>query len=172
MARIAPISRDDVAEAAAAAIVLAPAPRQGLRVDGTPSYSFDEIAGLARIVWHPIRYAACSPSDYLRRAWAEMPNPWPHAFASLCASISQDRLGRRRFTLSGLLDRPAEGGRFPSASAAEVSQEPTSDLGRIRIAVAPCAPPIGHLDRARGQERAATRAAPTEPQSLSDPETS
>ena len=88
-ARIAPVSRDDAAEAAAAAIVSRHHRGKVYELTGPRSYSFDEVAGLASgFAGVPVHYAACSPSDYLQRACAEMQDPWPHAFATLCASIS------------------------------------------------------------------------------------
>jgi len=109
-ARIAPVSRDDVAEAAAAAIVSRHHRGKVYELTGPRSFSFDEIADLAsRFSGVPIHYVACSPSDYLQRAWTEMRDPWPHAFATLCASISQGRYGHVSPHIEGLLGRPAEG---------------------------------------------------------------
>jgi NAD(P)H dehydrogenase (quinone) len=109
-ARIAPVSRDDVAEAAAAAIASRQHCGKVYELTGPRSYSFDEVAGLASgFASVPIRYAACSPSDYLQRAWTEMRDPWPHAFATLCASIAQGRYGYVSPHIEGLLGRPAEG---------------------------------------------------------------
>jgi NAD(P)H dehydrogenase (quinone) len=109
-ARIAPVARDDVAEAAAVAVVSRHHCGKVYELTGPRSYSFDEIADLASgFSGVPIRYAACSPSDYLQRAWTEIRDPWPHAFASLCASISQGRYGQVSPDIEGLLGRPAEG---------------------------------------------------------------
>ena len=55
-----------------------------------------------------IRYVSCSPSDYLRRAWAEMHDPWPHAFTTLCASIGEGRYAQVSTDIADLLGRPAE----------------------------------------------------------------
>lgn len=108
-ARIAPVSRDDVAEAAAAAVVSRQHCGKVYEVTG-PGSLFDEIAGLASgFSGVPIRYVACSPGGYLQRARMEMRDPWPQAFASLCASISESRYGRVSPHIEGLLGRPAEG---------------------------------------------------------------
>jgi NAD(P)H dehydrogenase (quinone) len=108
-ASIAPVSRDDVAEAAAAAIVAQAEERAIHELTGSRSYSLDEVAALASAHSEvTIRYRACSQSDYLEKAWAEMADPWPHAFSSLCASIAQGRFGRPSFQIEGLLGRPAE----------------------------------------------------------------
>ena len=109
-AHIAPVSRDDVAEAAAAAIVSRHHGGKVYELTGPRSYSFDEVAGLASgFAGVPTHYAACSPGDYLQRARMEMRDPWPHAFATLCASISQGRYGQVSPDIEGLLGRPAEG---------------------------------------------------------------
>jgi NAD(P)H dehydrogenase (quinone) len=109
-ARIAPVSRDDAAEAAAAAIVSRHHRGKVYELTGPRSYPFDEVAGLASgSAGVPVHYAACSPGDYLQRACAEMQDPWPHAFATLCASISQGRYGQVSPDIEGLLGRPAEG---------------------------------------------------------------
>jgi hypothetical protein len=42
----------------------------------------------------PIQYVVSSPADYLSQTWTQMKDPWPHAFASLCASIAQGRYAR------------------------------------------------------------------------------
>ena len=108
--RVAPVSRDDVAKAAAQAIV---SPRHFGKVyelTGPKSYSFDELAGLAsESCGVPIRYVPCSESDYFHRARTEMQDPWPHAFATLCASISQGRYERVSPHVQDLLGRPGEG---------------------------------------------------------------
>lgn len=108
-ARIAPVSRDDVAEAASAAVASRRHAGKVYELTGPTSHSFDEVAGLASALsGTPIRYLDCSPSDYLQRAWADMPDPWPHAFSTLCASIAQGRYGRLSPDIEGLLGRPAE----------------------------------------------------------------
>jgi NAD(P)H dehydrogenase (quinone) len=108
-ARIAPVSRKDVA--AAAASLTAAADRDGkvYELTGPKAYSFDEIADLANEVFGTrIRYVSCSTSDYLRRAWAEMQDPWPHAFTTLCASIGEGRYAGVSTDIADLLGRPAE----------------------------------------------------------------
>lgn len=107
-ARVAPVSRDDVAAATATAIVSPDHRRKVYELTGPRSYTFDEIAGLAsRFSGVRIQYVSCSPTDYLCRAWTEMPDPRPHAFATLCASISQGRYGQVSPHIEGLLGRPA-----------------------------------------------------------------
>ena len=107
--RVAPVSRDDVAAAAAKAIVSPHHRGKVYELTGPKSYSFDEIAGLAsRLSGAPIQYVPCSADDYQHRARMEMQDPWPHAFATLCASISQGRYERVSSHLENLLGRPAE----------------------------------------------------------------
>lgn len=116
-ARVAPVSRKDVAAAAAALTVAAD--RNGqvngqvngnvYELTGPKAYAFDEIADLANEVFGTrIRYVSCSPSDYLRRAWADMHDPWPHAFTTLCASIAEGRYARVSTDIADLLGRPAK----------------------------------------------------------------
>lgn len=108
-ARIAPISRDDVAEAAATAVVSSHHRGQIHELTGPKSYSFDEVAALvSELTGALIQHSACSPSDYLQRAWSEMEDPWPHAFATLCASIAQGRYSLVSRDVENLLERPAE----------------------------------------------------------------
>jgi NAD(P)H dehydrogenase (quinone) len=108
-ALVAPISRKDVAAAAAEVTVTADRNGKAYELTGPRAYSFDEIADLANEVFGTrIRYVSCSPSDYLRRVWAEMHDPWPHAFTTLCASIGEGRYARISTDIADLLGRPAE----------------------------------------------------------------
>lgn len=107
-ALVAPVSRKDVAAAAAALTVAADRNGKVYDLTGPRAYSFDEIAGLANDVFGTrIRYVCCSPSDYLRRAWADMDDPWPHAFTTLCTSIWEGRYARVSTDIADLLGRPA-----------------------------------------------------------------
>ena len=109
-ARIAPVARDDVAEAAAAAIAAPVADGKIYELTGPASLSFPEIADLAsECCGVPLRNVAGAPSDYLQRLWAEIPDPWPHAFSTLCASIAEGRYARVSPDIEKLLGRPAEG---------------------------------------------------------------
>ncbi|WEX76253.1 NAD(P)H-binding protein [Sinorhizobium numidicum] len=91
-ARVAPISRDDVAEALATLVASNSSGSKIYTLTGPKAYSFEEIAEIASSVFDmPLHYVSCSPADYLQRAWAEMADPWPHAFSSLCKSISEGR---------------------------------------------------------------------------------
>lgn len=78
-ARIAPISRDDVAAAAVEAVLSASDEAQHLT--GARSYSMAEIAAVATgILGRPYRYEGCAPEVYFGRLTAELEDPWPEAF--------------------------------------------------------------------------------------------
>lgn len=89
-ARIAPVSRDDVAAAAVAAILAATGePRQ---LTGAVSYSMAEVASAAtRALGKPYSYEPCAPDVYFKRLTADVEDPWPEAFSTLCASIREGR---------------------------------------------------------------------------------
>ncbi|WP_292415896.1 NAD(P)H-binding protein [Mesorhizobium sp.] len=89
--RIAPISRDDVATAVAAA-----ATHEKLRlvytITGNQALSFGEIAAAyGQAIGRQMQYSSCPEAEYLTSASTLPDEPWPHAFATLCASIAEDR---------------------------------------------------------------------------------
>lgn len=89
-ARIAPISRDDVAVAAVHAAQYGTGAIWDLT--GARSYSAAEIAAVAtRVLGRAFTYQSCAPDDYRRRLTVEAEPPWPLAFSSLCASIREGR---------------------------------------------------------------------------------
>jgi NAD(P)H dehydrogenase (quinone) len=89
-ARIAPISRDDVAAACIHTVLRQP--DAILNLTGGRSYSMTEIASAAsRALGVTYRYQSCAPADYFKRLKAEVEDPWPEAFSSLCESIRQGR---------------------------------------------------------------------------------
>jgi NAD(P)H dehydrogenase (quinone) len=89
-ARIAAIARDDVAAGCAEAVLREP--RSIWTLTGAHSRSMTEIAATAsRILGKAYRYEPCSPNAYFERLRAEAEDPWPEAFASLCASIREGR---------------------------------------------------------------------------------
>lgn len=107
-ARIAPISRDGVAEALAAAISRQDSGSVHL-LTGPVSCSFDEVAALgAGILGCPMRYSMCSPADYLARERSAMEEPWPHAYSTLCAAILEGRYDRVSADFERLVGRPPE----------------------------------------------------------------
>lgn len=89
-ARIAPISRDDVAAAAVHAVLGASDEVRNLT--GAVSYSMAEIAAMAsRVLGKAYSYEACAPEVYVKRLTADVEAPWPEAFSTLCASIRDGR---------------------------------------------------------------------------------
>jgi NAD(P)H dehydrogenase (quinone) len=92
---VAPVSRDDVAEAAARLVVTNGHEGMTYEITGPDALSFEEIAAQAsRSAGVPIRYVPCAPSDYLVGVWQRLEDPWQHAFSTLCASIAQGRYAR------------------------------------------------------------------------------
>jgi NAD(P)H dehydrogenase (quinone) len=107
---IAPVSRDDVAQAAATVAATPAHWGQIYEVTGPRTHSFEDIARLAsQASGVSVRYRACSPSDYLRTLWKEVDDPWPHAFSTLCASIAQGRYAHVSDDVGALLTRSPEG---------------------------------------------------------------
>ena len=108
--RIAPLSRDDVAHAAATVATTPAHWGQIYELTGPGTHSFEDIARLASQASGVfVRYRPCSPSDYLRTLWTEVDDPWPHAFSTLCASIAQGRYAHVSDDASALLRRTPEG---------------------------------------------------------------
>ncbi|QND65235.1 NAD(P)H-binding protein [Mesorhizobium loti] len=93
---VAPVSRQDVA-LAAAAVVASPEKHAGkiYELTGPRKLSFHEMTETAGSAFgRRLEFAPCSPADYLQRAWSEMQDPWPHAFSTLCGSIEEGRYQR------------------------------------------------------------------------------
>lgn len=89
-ARIAPISRDDVAAAAVDAVL--GTRDENRQLTGAVSYSIAEIAAVAtRALGKSYTYQACAPEVYLGRLTTDVEEPWPEAFSTLCASIREGR---------------------------------------------------------------------------------
>jgi NAD(P)H dehydrogenase (quinone) len=106
-ARIAPISRDDVAAAAVHALLHETDPIWPLT--GAQSYGMAEIAlAMTRVTGATFTYRPCSPEDYVQRIAKEKEPPWPEAFSSMCASIVQGRFAGTSTRFTGLMSRPPE----------------------------------------------------------------
>ena len=106
-ARIAPVSRDDVAAAAAHTILYPNETPWDLT--GARSYSMAEIASAAsRISGVTYTYQPCPHDDYVRRLQAEVEAPWPTAFSSLCASIREGRYAAPSQHFANILSHPPE----------------------------------------------------------------
>lgn len=94
--QVAPVSRNDVA-LAAAAVVASPMKHAGktYELTGPRPLSFHDLTGAAGSAFgRSLDFIDCSPANYLQRAWAEMDDPWPHAFSTLCRSIAEGRYQR------------------------------------------------------------------------------
>lgn len=89
-ARIAPVSRDDVAAATVDALLDR---AEGVwNVTGSSSYSMPEMARVASAAMgRAFTYRDCRPDEYLTRLEAELDDPWPTAFSTLCASVREGR---------------------------------------------------------------------------------
>lgn len=90
--RVAPISRDDVA-AAVAAVAADPDKTASIHaLTGNPALGFGEMAAAyGATVAGPVSYRPCSLDEYRALASAQLDDPWPCAFSTLCASIAEGR---------------------------------------------------------------------------------
>ncbi|TGQ53185.1 NAD-dependent epimerase/dehydratase family protein [Mesorhizobium sp. M1C.F.Ca.ET.193.01.1.1] len=112
--RVAPISRDDVATAVAAAAT----EKSGATytITGDQALDFGEIAAdYGRAIGQQLRYRSCAQDEYLTSASARLDEPWPHAFATLCASIAEDRYSRVCGDFTGITGQRPESLRFPAS---------------------------------------------------------
>ena len=90
--RVAPISRDDVAAAVAAAAANPDKSRTICTITGDRALGFGEIAACyGETIARQVRYRPCSTDEYLTGASTRLDDPWPHAFSTLCASIAEGR---------------------------------------------------------------------------------
>lgn len=106
-ARIAPVSRDDVA--AAAVYAMLHGSRDIWPLTGARSYSMADItSAAARILDRPYAYFPCAPEDYFKRLKGDVDDPWPEAFSTLCASIRESRYAAVSPLFAERLSRPPE----------------------------------------------------------------
>lgn len=90
--RVAPISRDDVAAAIAAAAANPEKSPKIHMVTGDQALDFGEIAAFySETVATQVSYRPCSIDEYQALASAQLDDPWPCAFSTLCASIAEGR---------------------------------------------------------------------------------
>jgi len=105
---VAPVSRDDVAAAVAAAAG-ADTSRALYTITGDRPLGFDAIAAFyAEATGQPLRYRPCVLGDYLASASARLAEPWPQAFSSLCASIAEGRYAVTSSDFTALVGKPPE----------------------------------------------------------------
>lgn len=106
---VAPVSRDDVAAAIAAAAARANTSSALYTITGDQALGFDEVAACyGEVTAQPLRYRPCSPGDYLASASARLDNPWPQAFSSLCASIAEGRYAATSSDFTALTGKQPE----------------------------------------------------------------
>jgi NAD(P)H dehydrogenase (quinone) len=106
---VAPVSRDDVAEAITAVTARPGAARALYTITGDQTLDFDEIAACySDATVRPLRYRPCSLDDYLVSASARLRAPWPQAFATLCASIAEGRYATTSSDFTTLTGKPPE----------------------------------------------------------------
>jgi NAD(P)H dehydrogenase (quinone) len=104
--RVAPVSRDDVAAAVAAAAVKPDQSRITRTITGHRALGFDEIAASwGETIMKRLRYRPCSIDEYLTWASSRLDDPWPHAFSTLCASIAEGRYSRVSRDFIGITGR-------------------------------------------------------------------
>ncbi|RWA67751.1 NAD(P)H-binding protein [Mesorhizobium sp.] len=90
--RVAPISRDDVAAAVAAVAARPEKSHATYTITGDQALDFGKIAAAyGQAMGRQLRHRACAKNEYLTSASARLDEPWSHAFATLCASIAEDR---------------------------------------------------------------------------------
>ncbi|CAD5247377.1 conserved hypothetical protein [Bosea sp. 62] len=107
--RVAPISRDDVA-AAVAAVAANPDKTASIHaLTGNPALGFGEMtAAYGETVGRQISYRPCSIDEYRTAATAQLEDPWPAAFSTLCASIAQGRYSGISNDFAALMGREPE----------------------------------------------------------------
>ncbi|WP_027059760.1 NAD(P)H-binding protein [Mesorhizobium loti] len=104
-----PVSRDDVAVAVAAAAARADTSGALYTITGNRPLDFDEIvACYAKTTAQPLRYRPSSLGDYLASATARLDDPWPQAFTTLCASITEGRYASTSSDFTALTDKQPE----------------------------------------------------------------
>lgn len=105
----APISRYDVA-AAIASVAARPEKFGDIRMlTGDRLLDFDDVCAIYREVSaKPLHYRACAIEEYLAAASAQFDEPWPRAFASLCASIGHGRYCYTMNHFAGITRRKPE----------------------------------------------------------------
>lgn len=106
---VAPVSRDDVATAFAAAVARSDRSSALYTITGDRALGFDDIvACYADATAQPLRYRPCSPGDYLASASARLDDPWPQAFTTLCASIAEGRYAATSGDFTALTGKQTE----------------------------------------------------------------
>ena len=107
--RVAPISRDDVAAAIAAVAASPGNPSKTHTLTGNRALDFGEIAAsYGETIARRVGYRPCSGDEYQALASAQLDDPWPFAFSTLCASIAESRYSGIFDDFSALTGRAPE----------------------------------------------------------------
>lgn len=121
---IAPVSRDDVAAVVAAVAARADTSRTLYTITGDRGLGFDEIAACySEATAQSLYYRPCSPAEYLASASARLVEPWPHAFATMCASIAEGRYASTSSDFTTLTGKQPES--FRDFLVRTVTEKPT-----------------------------------------------
>ena len=108
-ARIAAVSRDDIAAAAAAVLTNDDHAGKVYHLTGATAEDFAALVDTANhVLGAKITYADCPPADYLLQAWQDLSDPWPHAFSTMLASIRAGNFASTSDDIEKLTGRPAE----------------------------------------------------------------
>ncbi|MFC5393685.1 NAD(P)H-binding protein [Bosea vestrisii] len=90
--RVAPISRDDVAAAIAAAAAGSGKTANIHVLTGSPALGFGEMTAIyGDTRASQVSYRPCGTDEYWAGAAAQLDDPWPLAFSTLCTSIAEGR---------------------------------------------------------------------------------
>jgi NAD(P)H dehydrogenase (quinone) len=108
-ARIAAVSRDDIAAAAAAVLTGDDHAGKTYHLTGPVPQDFPMLVETVnQVLGAKIAYADCPPADYLLKAWQDLSDPWPHAFSTMLASIRAGNFATTSDDIEKLTGRPAE----------------------------------------------------------------
>lgn len=106
---IAPVSRDDLVTAITAVAARPDRSRAFHTITGNEALDFSDIAArYAETAGQQLRYRPCPAGEYLASATARLDEPWPEAFATLCASIAEGRYATTSSDFSALTGKQPE----------------------------------------------------------------
>jgi NAD(P)H dehydrogenase (quinone) len=93
---VAPIAKKDIADALAMFVLEKADRRETIVLNGPEVFNGQGLSRMAsRLAGSHVAYAPLPNTDYLAQLWRSDEDPWPHAFASLARSISENRFGGR-----------------------------------------------------------------------------
>lgn len=121
--RVAPISRDDVAAAIAAVAASTDRSPRIHTLTGPLALGLGEMtACYGETIARQIGYRSCSVDEYRALASAQLDDPWPLAFSTLCASIAEGRYSEVSDEFFALTGRAPESFRDFLRRAASVTK--------------------------------------------------